>query len=463
MTENNKLTNHALSSRLKIIFGVVCAPVISSLIKEDKMRKILLFVLALTAALPLTAAQTPAQDTSSTAGGATTRVKQEQLIGEVTAIDAATGQVTLKTDAGKIIYVSINEQTSYLRIAPGEKSLTNAAQIARTDVAIGDRVLVRHAAGIVAVEGQPVLARQLIVISKQSLAGREERNREDWRRRGVAGRVIALNPETKEITITARAREGVETVILNASGNVKLLHYAPDSVRQEDAQPISFADLKVGDQLRARGDRSADGTRFTAEEIIAGSFTRAMGTITDVDAAKNEVKIKDEQSGKTLIVIIGKNSTLRRIPADLVERLEQRRAEQQQRRASREGSPNAQPAGERRERRRAEGGQVGENGERRPRGGPGGGGAGGNFQQLLEGLPVITVAELKKGDMVLVNGTPASDASRLTAITITTGDAALMKRLQQFQGRPNGQRNMSPGLPADAVGGGSGSERERPQ
>ena len=82
---------------------------------------------------------------------------------------------------------------------------------------------------------------------------------------------------------------------------------------------------------------------------------------------------------------------------------------------------------------------------------------------MFENLPAVTVADLKKGDAVMITGTPTSpDASRVTAITLVTGDPELMRRLQQFQGQGAGQRGMSPGLPGDVVGGGTG-DRNQPQ
>jgi Cu/Ag efflux protein CusF len=438
------------------------------------MKKLLL-ICALVMAFTLISSVTYGQ-TTSPADASAARPKQEQLIGEVAAIDATTGQVTIKTDAGKTFSVNTSDQTAYLRIAPGEKSLTNAAKITRTDLNIGDRVLVRAGSGA-SVEGQPVTARQLIVISKQALAARDEqRTREDARRR-INGRITAINPQTKEITIASRSRDAMDTVIINASvSSVRLLRYAPDSTRREDAQPSSFADLKVGDQLRAVGDRSSDGTHFTPEEIVTGAFTRATGTILSTDTAKNEVTIKDDQSGKTFTITIGQRSVLHRLPADFEARMAKLREEAQQRRAAAQAqgagaagagtTPNAQ-TGERRNERTSGNQDGANNGQPRgPRGGGGGfggGPGGGGFQRLFEGMPAITVADLKKGDMVVVQGTPsATDASRMTAISLTTGDAALMKRMQQFQGRPGGDRNMSPGLPGSVVGTGSGGERDRP-
>ena len=45
------------------------------------------------------------------------------------------------------------------------------------------------------------------------------------------------------------------------------------------AVAASFADLRVGDQIRVIGDRSQDGARVTAEEIVSGSVSRFVGSV----------------------------------------------------------------------------------------------------------------------------------------------------------------------------------------
>ena len=82
---------------------------------------------------------------------------------------------------------------------------------------------------------------------------------------------------------------------------------------------------------------------------------------------------------------------------------------------------------------------------------------------MFDNFPVITMAELKKGDAVIVMGTTEADDSRVTAATLVTGDAELIQRMQRFQrGGGRGQRgNMSPGLPGTVTGGGTG-DREQP-
>jgi hypothetical protein len=423
------------------------------------MMKKLLLVCALAGALFTVTAR--AQDGPSEA----IRPGQQQLIGEITSLDAGSGQVTIKTAAGQSVAFLIGGETTLLRIAPGERSLDKAERITRADVSVGDRVLVRGGASAAA-GGQPFTARQLIVVSRQALDSRRDREREDWRRRSINGRITALNPAAKEVTVSVRSREGAQDVVVQISDNVKLLRYAPDSMRREDARPSSFADLKVGDQLRALGERSADGARFTPEEIISGAFTRTRGTIVETNAERGEVTVKDEQTGKNLVVVVGKNSSVRRIPAEFVEEMARRRQEREQRRAAEGNSPDGQQPGERRRGENREGGPAGEGerGGRQWRGGGGGpGGPGGGFQRMFENLPAVTVSDLKKGDVVMVTGTPVGgDASRVTAIMLITGDPELMRRLQQFQGPGGGQRGMSPGLPGDVVGGGTG-DRSQPQ
>ena len=106
--------------------------------------------------------------------------------------------------------------------------------------------------------------------------------------------------------------------MIAAGGDTKFRRYAPDSVRFSDAQPGVFADLKVGDQLRALGTKSTDGTRFTPEEIVTGSFQTISGTITEIDAEKKEIKIKDLQSQQAVTIAVSKDSSMRRLTPEMI-------------------------------------------------------------------------------------------------------------------------------------------------
>lgn len=380
-------------------------------------------------------------------------LQQQHLVGEVTALDQTTGRITVKTDAGSPVTVVTDERTTYRRLPPGQISLDKAEEIARADVRVGDRVLVPNGAS-----GSGTVARQVIVIAREAIDARRQQEREDWRARGVNGRVVAIDPAKKEISIETRSRQDADTVTVVASGAVKFRRYAPGSLRPADAIPSAFTDIRVGDQLRALGSR--DGSRFTAEEIISGTVARLTGTVEAVDASRSEITIKDNSTGQPIVVAFNPNTTLRRIPAEYAETLRQRREQRRDGAEATEGRQN----GERRGRRRNESRQEGQNPEGQSRDGQlqdrqraGGRGA----QQMLENLPAISLSELKKGDAVVVTGTSGSDAARLTASTLIMGDAEIIQRMRRFQRGSDQTDDMSPGLPGGVIGGGSG-DRDKP-
>jgi hypothetical protein len=372
------------------------------------------------------------------------------VIGEVTLIEAAANRLTVKTDAGASFMVMLNEKTAYMRLAPGEKTLTNAVKIQLAEVGVGDRVWAR---GRVAEDQKSVPAIALIVMTKADLAQKQERERAEWRKRGVSGIIAALNPETKEITLSAGGRGGTaQPVAIAAAGDVvRFRRYAPDSVKFSDARPSTFTELKVGDQLRALGDRSADGLRFTPEEIVSGSFRTVGGAITAVDAAANEIKIKDVQSEQTLTVVVSQDSLLRRLPPEFAARLAQRRER------GGGGGGDAGASGRPRREPGAQGSTEGGETGRRGRAGQDGtgprAGRGADFQEMIERFPAISIAELKPGDMIIVSSTVGAESSRVTAIKLLAGVDELLKSTQGRQRRQGGTGGDS-GLGLDGPGGG---------
>lgn len=412
------------------------------------------FAQTTTAAAAGSAGKSPAQ--------AGTSITPNRVIGDVTAIDQAAMSVMLKVDGsvGAVTAV-LNSNTVYYRAKSDILSRAATATISPadlektslTEVGVGDRVVVL---GKVAEDQKSVPARILIVATKADLAQKQEQDREEWRRRGLVGTVAALNPETKEITLQLRSLAGQQTVIIAAgSEKVKFRRYAPDSVRFGDAQPGSLGDIKVGDQLRAKGDRSEDGTRFTPEEVVTGTFRSIRGAVESVNAQANEINVKDMTTGKTVTIVISKDSMVRRIPAEFAQRLAMRG----QRNGTAGGgaggaqgeAADAQPRAPRGEgeggarRQRPEGASGEGMGNRRRMGG-----GGQDIQQMLERMPAVTVAELKPGEMVIVSSTAGADPSRATAIALITGIEALMQG-SAGQPRTGGAQGASLGLPSGAL------------
>lgn len=225
-----------------------------------------------------------------------------------------------------------------------------------------------------------------------------------------------------------------------ASGEgVRFLRYAPDSFRRSDARPGAFENIRVGDQLRALGSRSADGSRLAAEEIISGSINRIIGSVSAVDAARGEVSVKDEAMGRTILIVVGQNTTLRRIPHAVAEELSER-SEQRRESAPATTNDSAKP----------------------PAGAPPRRPNGRSVQQIFESLPALALAELKKGDTVVITATVGADESRMPAVSLIAGEANMLRWLQRFQRVADELREMSPGLPGAVLGGNTGSNSDEP-
>ena len=60
-----------------------------------------------------------------------------------------------------------------------------------------------------------------------------------------------------------------------------------------------------------------------------------------------------------------------------------------------------------------------------------------DFQEIVERLPPLTVAELKPGDMIVVSSTTGDEPSRVTAIALVAGVDALLNMMQQRTGGAN--------------------------
>ena len=366
-------------------------------------------------------------------------ITAKHAIGEVKSIDPATKQLSIKTDAGSVVTVSVGDKTTYKKLAPGEQTLTNATDITLADIAEGDRVMAR---GTVSEDRKSVPAMQVIVMTKGDLAKKQEAERLEWRRRGILGVITALKPDTREITITNRTMAGAQSVVIPISDKTEMRRYAPDSIKFGDAKLSSFDELKVGDQLRALGDRTEDPLKFNPQKIVTGSFRTVGGVVTAIDPATGEIKINELEKKTPLTIIIKQDAVLRRFPADLGALMGGF--------GRGPGGPGGAPGsgGQPAQGQPAQGqGQTvarpqGPGGPGGGPGGPGGPGRGGfNINDMLERLPVIAIADVKVGDTIIVSSTQGVDPHRLTAIALVAGAdtllAMLAPRPQAGQAAPN--------------------------
>ena len=315
-------------------------------------------------ALLASASVLTAQSTAPTSDPAITSLS---VMGVVTDLKPDTRQVSVKTAAGNVVTVTLSDRTTFMRIPPGEKTKDKFVPIGATDFAVGDTVFAR---GRMTEDRKSMPALEFYVMSQTDIAQKRERERDEWNKRGVAGTVSSLNATTNEISLDLRTPDGPKPIVVAAGAQTQFRRYAPDSVRFSDAKPSSFAELKVGDQLRALGTKSADGARFTPEEIVAGSFQTIGGAITAINLEKQEIKINDLQSKQAVTIVVTKDSSLRKYPGT------------------------------------------------------------GDLQETFEQLPAFTLQELKAGDSILISSTKGTDPARVTAIAIVSGVGPLLQKAQ---------------------------------
>ena len=393
---------------------------------KNIVKRILFLVAGTLAALtPIANSRVQAQPTSSATAqqpGADPAITATRVVGKVTEINTSAGQMTVKTDAGSVVIVNISEKTTFERMPPGETDRAKAIKTSLAEITVGDGV---YARGYVAADRKSVPAQQVVVVTQSDIAKKQEKERLEWRRRGISGIVASLNAQTKEVTISSRTLMGAaQSVIIPITDKVKMRRYPPDSIpKYSDAIPSKFEEVKVGDQMRALGDKSTDGTRLTAEEVVFGTFKIVGGTVTAIDATAHQITINDLQTKKPLTIILKPDSVLRRFTGMF-------------------GGPGGPGGG---------GGPGGAGaatgqgpGAQRPQGaGPGGPAGGGmNMADLLDRLPTISISELKVGDMIIMSSLPGSEPTQFTAISLVSGIEPLLQMIaarQQQGGQPRPQ------------------------
>src|SRR6267143_2414057 len=227
----------------------------------------------------------------------------------------------LTTDAGGDVTVQVQDATKLVRIAPGQKDLKDATPIQLADVQPGDRVLVR---GKLADDGKSVLAFSIVAMKKADITERQSREREEWQKHGFGGLVNSVDAAGGSIIVALPSAGEKKSVTVHLSKDTLLRRYALDSVKFDDAKPAPLDQIKPGDQLRARGSRSADGAEFTADEIVSGTFRNIAGTISALDASAGTITVQDLASKKPIIVRITAESQLRKLPAQTAQRIAMR-------------------------------------------------------------------------------------------------------------------------------------------
>jgi hypothetical protein len=320
-----------------------------------------------------------------------------RFVGSITAIDNRT--LTVKTDAGDPHQVEVPASATLKRIAPGQRDLSTAATLQFGDLATGDRVLVKLDPDAT---GPTAQATDVIVIKLSDVAQKQQKEREDWQRRGVGGLVKSVDPVSGAIVLKSGSGSTEKTITVHTTKATVLKRYATASVSYDAAQIAPIDAILSGDQLRARGTKNADGSEIAAEEVISGSFRNISGTITSLDTANSTMVVKDLTTKKQVTIHLRSDAQMRRLPDRMAQMLAARLK-----------------------------GSAGEAGANAHAGTPGGGQVGGDPQQILSRAPAIQIADLVKGEPVMLVSTPGS--SEVTAITLLAGVEPLLQSSEATQ------------------------------
>ena len=344
----------------------------------------------------------------------------------VGAIKSITGHtITLITDSGAETNIVADDSTRILRTNPGEKDLKAAVAIKLSDLQTGDRMLVR---GRLAGDGKTLVPSTIVVLKKSDVSDLQQQQLQDWQRRGVGGLVRAVDAPAGTVTIAVAAPTGNKSVVVHTAKNTIVRRYAPDSVKFDDAKPGSLSEIKPGDQLRARGTSVAGGADLAADEIVSGAFRNIAGIITSVDSASHTVTVMDLATKKPVVVRIGDDSQIRKLPPVIAQRIAMRLKGGAAPGAAAQagsGAPSGAPAATLSPGVASPSAGAPGDFQHMRGAGPGGRTAGGaaDLQQILSRMPPLARSDLVKGDavMLVATGGPLS-----TAITLLTGVEAIL-------------------------------------
>jgi hypothetical protein len=347
------------------------------------------------------------------------KVDARSSVGEVVSTELENNRILIKADPGDRVVILLDGRTICMQVAPGEHDLAKAIKIAAANIKPGDRVYARGKA----VDGQgSLLARQVILMAKEEVSKKQQRDRDQWTQHGIAGVVKVINSGANEIVLQMRGQEGAQPMVITTGQSTRFRRYPPDSVKFADAKPSSFHEIRVGDQVRALGKTNSDGTHFISEEIVSGDFQAVGGIVTSVNPETREVKISSFGTKQPLTIVITRDTMVRRISPALATTL-----------ISKPGNPGSQT-----KQAQSEGQHASDRSRTQMTG---------DLQETLERQPPVPLDQIRQNDVLVVSTAKGANPSRIVAITCLLGIDLLINQLQGRTQSSNASQDPIPGLP----------------
>jgi hypothetical protein len=352
------------------------------------------------------------------------KVKYVSLIGTVEKVDAAGKVLAVKPDKTDQTAVKFDDKTQFLRIPAGETDTKKATRAAAADVSVGDRVIARLREGE---DGKPAV---FLYFSKQAeLAQRKEKTAEEWKN-GVSGLADSVDQAGKKIVITVRGAGPAKSVALDVSSNIlDVTRFSPETGKNEAS---TLASIRPGDQVTVIGEKNADMTAIKVEAITSGFYKTLPVQIKSIDTAAGQILAMDLATKKPITISIGPDSVMKKLDDATAQQLARRL------------NPTIQAQG--RGGRGGRGGGAGAEAEAAPvaipgaapdaaAGGRGGRGGGGgrplDLGKVVDQAPVITLADLKPNEPIVVAGAATDDLSKMRALKLISGVDPILRAAPQ--------------------------------
>ncbi|MDP9053615.1 MAG: hypothetical protein M3N93_04845 [Acidobacteriota bacterium] len=332
------------------------------------------------------------------------------VIGTVASIDTGSKSLTFKTDKAETTTIKFDDRTQFLRLPAGETDMKKAIRAKSEAVSAGDRAIARLKTD----ERTGAPAVFLYFTRQTDLAQRQKKTDEEWATQSVNGTVKSVDAPGRKVLILVRGGFGpAKDVTLDANGPVEFLRFSLDSGKYEPGA-AGLAGIQPGDQVRVLGQKNTDQSEIKLEAVMSGTFKSAPVQVRSVDTAAGTIFATDLVSKKPVTVNIKPDTLLKRLD-DATALLMARRL-----------NPSFQTEGG------GGGGQpVGTLGAGAFGGGGGRGARNTDPNKVLNQQPSIQLADLKPGESVVVTGTPSTDTSKVTAVSVVAGVDPILRAAPQ--------------------------------
>jgi hypothetical protein len=258
----------------------------------------------------------------------------------------------------------------------------------------------------------------------------------------------SVDQDGRKIVITVRGAGPAKSVALDLSSNIlDVTRFSPETGKNE---PSTLASIRPGDQVTVIGQKNADMTSIKVDAITSGFYKTLPVQIKSIDTAAGQIMATDLASKKPITISIGPDSVLKRLDDATAQQLARRlNPTIQEGRAGRGGRGGGADAGA------AAPVAIPGAAPDAAAGGRGGRGAGGgrplDLGKVVDQAPVITLADLKVNEPIVVFGAAVEDLSKLRALRLISGVDPILRAAPQ-----NGTDPLAGNWSLGGEGGGGG-------